>query len=311
MRKNKPKRQHYVPQCYLREWVDPITPTGQEPYVWIFDRGSRRGRKKAPSNLFTETDLYTLHLTAGGKDYTIEEALSSLEGRYAVVFRTKIVNRLPLTNDEHTILCTFVAVMLQRTLRHRDMIGKFFDQLIERTEMLETSHNTSPRESSKLRELKKDAHRLGVVSILADLTNILKKMSLAFLCARGGARFVTSDDPCNMFNPELQWQRFYGPGLAQKNVQVTLPLSPHIMLCMSWSALRGYMRWEKNQVQEANRMVIGQCYQYFVADAARTKRHWFRRYPLNPLFRLKVVRHKMRLQWYRLMQFIKYRHVGK
>ena len=57
-----PTKQHYVPRCYLAGWVDPSTPAGQEPYVWVFNRGERKGRKKAPSNLFTETDLYTLKL---------------------------------------------------------------------------------------------------------------------------------------------------------------------------------------------------------------------------------------------------------
>jgi len=82
---------------------------------------------------------------------------------------------------------------------------------------------------------------------LPDITQLLRKMSIAFLCGEGGAKFVTSDDPCNLFNPDLQWQQIYGPGLTQKNVQLTLPLSPDIMLCMSWVALRGYMWWSKSK----------------------------------------------------------------
>lgn len=55
------------------------------------------------------------------------------------------------------------------------------------------------------------------------------KMSLSFLCSdRTGSRFITSDDPVTLFNPDLQWQRFYGPGLAQRNIQVTMSVSPNI-----------------------------------------------------------------------------------
>lgn len=73
MAKNKPTKQHSVPQCYLREWVDPNTPAEQEPYVWIFNRNERKGPKKAPSNIFTETDLFTLKLKTGEKNYSIDD----------------------------------------------------------------------------------------------------------------------------------------------------------------------------------------------------------------------------------------------
>lgn len=90
MAKNKPTKQHYVPECYLREWVDPQTPAKQEPYLWIFNRGEKTGKKKAPSNIFTETDLYTIKLASGQKNYIIEETFSNIESQYAVIFRKKL-----------------------------------------------------------------------------------------------------------------------------------------------------------------------------------------------------------------------------
>ena len=299
-----PKRQHYIPQCYLREFIDPNTPPGQEPYVWVFNRGEKIGRKKAPSNTFKETDLYTLSLKTGKKDYRIEETLSNLEGKYVEVFRTKIKKHLPLSDEDHIILCAFVSVMLQRTLRHRDNLERFFDELIEKTESMERAHNVEPKKSQELKRYRKNTHKLGVVQLLPDITELLMGMSVSFLISEKGAKFVTSDDPCNLFNPDLQWQKFYGPGLGQKNVQVTLPLSPDIMLCMSWSNLRGYILWEKFRVQEANRMVVGHCYKYFVSHSSRPKRMWFRKYPLDFFFILIILRHKIKM-WY------KFRNVRK
>lgn len=80
----------------------------------------------------------------------IEEALSKLEGRYAEIFRQKISKRLPLNEEEHITLCAFVAVMLQRTLRHRDNLDRFFDQILERTEALEKQHSAKPTQSENL-----------------------------------------------------------------------------------------------------------------------------------------------------------------
>ena len=306
-----PTKQHYVPRCYLAGWLDPKTPASQEPYVWVFNRGERKGRKKAPSNLFAETDLYTLKLDAGEKSYEIEETLSALESRYAAIFQEKIKKFFPLTEEEHIFLCAFVSVMLQRTLRHRDNLERFINELIEHSEALERAHEIPPHESDRLKSFKQDGHKVGMMRNMPAITRILVRMNIAFLCAEGGSKFVTSDDPCNLFNPDLQWQRIYSPGLAQENVTLTLPLSPDIMLCMSWMSMRGYMWWSQGQVEEANRMTIGHSYRYFVSHSPKTRRHWFRSYPLDVVFIFKILRHKVARGWHRVRMWYRYRHVGK
>lgn len=306
-----PTKQHYVPSSYLAEWTDPNTPAGQEPYVWVFKRGEKKGRKKAPSNLFSKTDLYTLKLDTKEKSYAIEETLSNLESKYATILRDKIKKHLPLSEEEHIYLCAFVSVMLQRTLRHRDNLENFIDQLIEHTESLEQAHEIPSHESDKLKTFKKDAHKVGMIKNLPDITQLLTKMSIAFLCAEGRSKFVTSDDPCDLFNPELQWQNMYGPGLKQQHVTLTLPLSPVIMLCMSWVAMRGYTWWSNKEVEEANRMAIGHCYQHFISHSPKTRRHWFRSYPLDLIFIFKILRHKLVRGWRRAKIWYRYRHVGK
>jgi hypothetical protein len=305
---NKPKRQHYVPQCYLREWADPRTPANKEPCVWIFDKDGENRRKDKVRNILAVNDLYTVRIK-GQKDYSIEETLSNLESRYAQVFREKIEEHLPLTEEEHVILCAFVSVMLQRTLRHKDNLERFIDELIARTEELEKAHNAPLRKSKELKHFKENIHKVEVVQSIPDITELLFQMRVAFLCAEKRSNFITSDDPCNLFNPDLQWQRFYGPGLAQRKVQVTLPLSPEIMLCLSWSNLGGYILWNKRQVEEANRMIRGFCYKYFISHTSKAKRHWFRSYPFDFWFILKIINHKIRLRMQNLKMRSLYRNV--
>lgn len=301
------KNQHYIPQFYLREWVDSNTPQGHEPYVWVFDRKTRKGRKKAPHNIFSETDLYTINLKSGGKVYAIEEALSNLEGKYATIFREKIKNHLPLNEEENIFLCAFVGAMLQRTIRHKDTLEKFYDDIIERTESLERQNNLQPKESLKLKKQKENVHKLGLVKSLPDLTELLMKMSVAFLCAENTAsEFVTSDDPCNLFNPDLQFQHFYSPGLGQKNIQLTLPLSPKIMLCMSWVNFKGYISYDKKKVEEANRMIVGHCYEYFVFNKPSIKKSWSRKYPLDFFFLVRVFRKDTEMLFQKLKYKFKY-----
>jgi hypothetical protein len=141
------KKQHYVPQCYLREFVDPRTPSGQEPYVWAFSKDGKVKEKRPPKNLFRETDLYTLNIH-GTKDYRIERSLSALEGEYAGVVRNKIKRHLPLSEEEHITVCAFVVAMMQRTLRQRDNIDSFHDKLIEKVEAIEQLHGIGSGKSA-------------------------------------------------------------------------------------------------------------------------------------------------------------------
>jgi hypothetical protein len=279
------KKQHYVPQFYLREFIDPNTPSGQEPYVWVFSKDGKTKQRRAPKNILWETDLYTFDFE-GAKHYELEKALSKIESEFAQVVRKKIKLRCPLTDQEHETLCRFVATMLQRTVRQKDNQENFYDQVVAQVERLEAHHGSSESTSAKLRAEKKDIHKVGILGMLSEIPRLLRQMNLAFLCTDGiSARFITSDDPVTLFNPELQWQRFYGPGLAQSGVELTMPVSTEIALCMTWSSLRGYIQIPRWRVEELNRFTRGHCYEHFIAHSPKKRFVWFSRFPLHdPVF---------------------------
>jgi len=296
-----PKKQHYVPQFYLREFLDPNTPKGQEPYVWVFAKDGKKKQRRAPKNILWETDLYTFEVE-GAKHYELEQALSKIEGQFAEIVRKKIKAHLPLTVQEHQTLCMFVATMLQRTVRQKDNQEGFYDQLVEQVERIETHHGSDGSTSAKLRVAKKNLHKVGILEILSEIPELLGRMSLAFFCTdRTSARFITSDDPVTLFNPDLQWQLFYGPGLAQTGVELTMPVSPEIAICMTWSNLRGYVQIPRWRIEELNRFTRGHCYEHFISNSPKKKFLWFRRIPLHdPSFLLIFVRRWIRTQMQRL-----------
>ena len=306
------KSQHYVPQCYLREWIDPNIPVGYKPYVWIFDKNGKNRRRKAPKNILKSTDLYTLNIKGKAKDYSIEETLAKIESEYASIFQKKIKKRLPLSEYEHVILCAFVATMLQRTLRHKGNFERFFDEMTLHVEALSKQYGAKSKEVEKWKKYKGNAHKMGIVQALPDLTRLILKMDVAFLCVDdSGSNFITSDDPCSLFNPKLQWQKLYGPGLGQRHVQVTLPLSPDIMLCLSWSKLRGYIKIKKGNIEDLNRLVRGHCFKYFISHTPKTKQLWFRSYPLDLFFIIKLLKHKTKARIHELILNRRYRNVKR
>jgi hypothetical protein len=198
------KKQHYVPQFYLREFVDPNTPAGQEPYVWVFAKNGKTVQRRAPKNIFWKTDLYTIDVE-GKRHYEIEKELSAIEAAYADIVRKKIKRHLPLTAEEHVALCRFVATMLQRTIRQKENQESFYDELLAQVERLEAHHGSSGPTSRKLRAAKKDVHKVALLAMFSEIPELLGRMNLAFLCAdRTHARFIASDDPVTLFNPDLQ-----------------------------------------------------------------------------------------------------------
>ena len=293
---SEPKTQHVIPQCYLKQFVNPRTPAGQEPYVWIFERDSKRGKKRAPKNILTERDIYTFKVKDARKDYVLEKTLAQIESDYAIVFEESIRRKVPLNQKEHAILCAFVAAMFYRTMKQKQHMEDFYGRLITMVEDMEKAHGIAPKLSRQLIQEKENAHKMTIILSLPSIANILGKMNLAFLCADRRSSFITSDAPCSFFNPELQWQRFYGPGLGQKHVEVSMPLSPEISVLFSWvNNVRGYLGINQDMVHEVNRQIFGHSHEYFIANSPKLKRRWFRRYPLDLVFIWRMARNKLKM----------------
>lgn len=281
---NRPTKQHYVPQCYLREFADPLSFFSKDYFVWIIDKNGKKKRRDKVKNVLFSNDLYTITIPGKGKDYTIERKLQDIEGAYATIFREKISKKLPLSGEEHATLCVFVAAMLQRTLRHKDSVEKFHNDMSEMFARMEEKHGMSPSKSEEMKRQLENSHKNELISGIPYVSKILSQMSLAFFCAPLGMKFITSDDPCTLFNPELQWQAFCSPGLGQKSIQLTMPLSPNITLCLTWSSVRGYMNASKWIVEDLNRMTRAACYKYFISHTLWPKIIWFSRYPFSIVF---------------------------
>lgn len=290
---NKPTKQHYVPQCYLKAFATPDTVNDKEPLIWIFPKDKRKGRLDKIKNVLFAKDLYTIDI-GGKKDYSIETSLGNIEGEYTTLYREKITKRLPLSKREHLILCVFIGALMQRTLRHKDSVEKFLTEVIEKMEKMDEAHNTKSKIVEDYKKLKINSHKLGIFKILPDIADVLTKMNLAFICTDNiSSKYITCDDPCIMFNPDLQWQKFYGYGLAQKSIELSITLSPTTMAVFSWQNLRGYMQTTNSRVEDHNRMIRHHAYKYYLLNSSKTKFMWFSKYPLSTSFLIRVLRHKL------------------
>src|SRR5213594_1572971 len=90
------KDQHWIPQSYLKAWCDPDVPAGQSPFVWMFSKNGESSKSKAPKNIFSEKDLYTIHLPDGTRDLTIEHGLAGLESDFVAIRDGALARHEPL-----------------------------------------------------------------------------------------------------------------------------------------------------------------------------------------------------------------------
>jgi hypothetical protein len=284
-------RQHIVSKCYLKAWCDPSTPKGQDPYIWLISRDASRKVKRAPHKSLTKTGAYTITLNDGKSDLRVETTLSQLEAKFVRV-QQKIVELKTLDPYDRAYLAAFMATMHSRTdpvaEGMKASISKFhshvreMEEAIKRGDTAKLPRATMPGEGAPISSadteyLVRNSRPLVVEVALSAAAPIMRNMPLAFLEAPEGSFFITSDNPCVWFDPEAYKRPpFYrNPGLAMKDIEITMPISPRVMALMTHNAkVQGYTRLTKAHVNELNRRTVGFCHEQFVSNTPETLAIW-------------------------------------
>ena len=115
-------KQHFVAQSYMKPWCDPNIPAGAKvaPYVWVFNRDGSNARRKSPSNLFHENNIYTIRLPDGDRDLRLENGFQQLEDTFTRIRNKRLQKRVDLNAEEIGWLLAFVATAQARTQAFRN-----------------------------------------------------------------------------------------------------------------------------------------------------------------------------------------------
>ena len=293
----KHKRQHWIPRSYLEAWCDPDLPSGQVPFVWVMPKDGGSGRRRAPKNIFHETDLYTIRLPDGSRDLTIEHGLAGLETAFAELRRGKLMAREALDLVDRATICAFTAAIQARTPRQRDHLGQFWAGILEDMEaMREAMRKAKPEDRERLakglggipssgpslgyddvRRLAEAPLQHTIVPVVQTQVPLLLGMDLAILATDEVPGFITSDAPCVWFDPEARSRPFpyNAPGLAWPTIEVTLPISPAQLLLLNRAGLNGYYRVPDTILDELNRRTRAHSDEHFIVSRDVTKPIWF------------------------------------
>lgn len=246
-KKYEQRRQHFVPACYLKAWLDPSAPktSTNNPYVWLFDKKGEHPKAKAPEKIFRESDMYTLTTPDGGHDLRLEHGLGTVEAHFTKVRTSKFNFKRALTEDDWLWACLFAATAHNRTAASRD---HFLSQMEKVKEMFEKVAGPDWETRTVEPELPPHVDRSNVyipqpgdfdnlketttttlLNSAADvILPVLRGMHKTVLCTSDPLGFLTSDAPSTWYDPTAYHRHPFerAVGLRNPAIEITLPISP-------------------------------------------------------------------------------------
>lgn len=271
------KRHHYIPVFYLSGF------TNKDGCLYVYDKDSRPVFETSPEGIAYENHYFSFMTPDGKRDSeTVENSMMSLEGGFARVMK-KIHNYEDLTHDDRITFAFFVASMMVRVPNMRDNIRKATGETMKHINVSMSSNkenfqrmirkfecDTGKQIDVDVEELRQWANNpdnydvtvdkeyaTGVaLSLLKDFAKVFFKMKWAFLKANDEYKYVTGDNPLRYIDPTHNPNSFYGIGLVNQNIEVSLPLSKEICAFGSWKCIEGYKQAKSQHVKHLNKMTV-------------------------------------------------------
>lgn len=278
---NEPKRQHILPEAYLRRFTD------EHGNLWVIDRKLGVVRRQSPEVTAAENEMYTLDTDDGERDRSVERALADLvDGPGQQPIKTLDEGRR-LSGDEAGKLAVFAAAFYVRTpafrAQHHYMAEQMRQMLIRGgvEPALEPLSESDP-EAERLREgggvraadllamlneahAEKRPYQNVFVKMMVQLVPMLadEMHSLEWLIAYAppGKAFVTSDVPVVVTRPPNH-DPMLGAGLTTPGSQKIIPLTRRVALLMGDKVAHprvAHITIDRDQLRSINEALVRQC----------------------------------------------------
>ena len=182
------KKQHVIPNCYLKAWCDPVTPPGHTPSIWRISKDGSVKKRKSPEKSFTSTDRYTVTLPNGERSLVLEDTLAALEGQFVSAL-SRIRRRERLNAVDRAYLCMFAAAMHSRTMAQGEHWRKQMFLLHEMVESMERAYGMPPAKSLTTAKMVDTAHIDVLLMTIMEVTPLLFQMRISI---------AGTDDPAGL-----------------------------------------------------------------------------------------------------------------
>jgi len=234
---------HHTPRVYLQRF------TSRKPknQLWEYDLTNGAAKQSTPVKSGCEDYYNSVVLTDGRRDdETIEKAFHPLENDLPKLFEA-VRNRQEMTEELWGVFFAFVAIQEARcpsTLRtihdfQRQIHQSGFEMVCNRSVEFRkklTHAGVEPDRAAAEFELQASKGSALLLSLQAieETARILSRLRWGFICAPHGKFFFTSDRPmCRWVSRNKR--TIYTGGLADRDAEITFPLSRAVCACGHWT----------------------------------------------------------------------------
>lgn len=289
------KNQHWIPEVYLKNFIDTSTPQNQSSYVHIFSMNKfgelEYFKKKSPSNktLFTKTNGYSLNDDDEILRTFIEDRLAESEDQFGrIIQKLTSSKKYQITYFERSQLAEFIAFFSIRVPEKEDKISKFLEDqhriLVdiqssnsERFKTMMKAHESCDELSdeqieSYRRILRNDEFDINVpkeqvnqlrFSIVKEIAEIIYYMKWELIESPSNLFFITNDNPVCLNDDK---NPFGSLGFrSSSTVEMYFPISPFLCLKCSHKKHDGKIARKiitSEHVRKVNRLVIESCNEF-------------------------------------------------
>lgn len=295
------KRHHYIPQFYLKGFVDP----SNEPFIWVYDKDTGEIIRSTARDIAVKRHYFSFVNEQGEKDTdTIEDMTSYMENKTSEILR-KIFDYKLLKENEKEVFALFVADMMIRVPGYRKQMEilacegtntlmkklafnkERFESYIKQYEK-ETGNNFGlPIEQCQQDILdgkyfvkidQQSSHALAALNF-GILVKVFSTMKWTFFKTTKEYKFLSGDQPVFYYDPTHSPCSLRGIGLMNKNIKVTLALSRKMAALGSWNGCEGYIQANNNDVKNINtRTVISALRFVFASEKSEALKRFIVKY---------------------------------
>ena len=269
-----PRKHHYLPQFYLREFS-----SNGRSLIQI-EKDSGHTATCAIKDVAAIRDYHRLDADDVDDPYELERSLSSIEDKLATATRRVLEHGVEDVTT-HARLVELVSMLRMRVPAMKARIEDIIRQVVRsRGLIMERAKELPPPPPGLEDVLRMDKLDIDILNWIClelmfklaadeDILRLLLSMTLTVIRAPDGEFFLTGDQPVAVFSPSAKLTRSEGVALTASDVELSLPLSRDTLIRLDWkSGSTDYVSATPDEVSEFNRRSVVMASSYVFAPDA-------------------------------------------
>lgn len=234
-----PRKHHYLPQFYLRNFSD----DGRK--LWQIDKSDSNAVPVSITDIAAIRDYHRLDYDDAEDPFELERRLSAIEGVLSQALRSALSDGL--SNPEvHHYMMQLVALLRARVPAMKTAIENHLRDVVRLTALMLERRGKLPKPPPGLENaFEQQKVRIAVSNwkcleymfrMAADETqlSIFLNMHPTLVAAAFGEAFLTCDQPVALYNSRFTADTPYGVSLIDLDTEISIPLSNRLLLWLTW-----------------------------------------------------------------------------